>query len=56
MAVVLSLFVPHISFLWCLVGAVLRDCGVSWISSHMFFNDSTLMSFIVAESNSYLSP
>ena len=28
-ALVLSLFVPHISFFWCLGKAVLRDCGIS---------------------------
>ena len=28
-AFVLSLFVPYVSFLWCLGEAVLRDCGIS---------------------------
>ena len=31
-AFVSSLFVPHLSC-WCLVKAVLRDCGISWVSS-----------------------
>ena len=26
------LFVPHLSFSWCLGKVVLRDCGVSWAS------------------------
>ena len=34
---VLSLFVPHLSFFWCLEKAVLPDCGISWISSLIFF-------------------
>ena len=29
-AFVLSLFVPHLSFLWCLGRIVLRDCSISW--------------------------
>ena len=32
---VLSLFVPHLYFFRCLVTAVLRDCGISWVSSLM---------------------
>ena len=39
MAFVLSLFVPHLSFVWCLWKAVLRDCGISWISSLIFSVD-----------------
>ena len=35
-AFVLSLFVSHLSFIWCLGRAVLRDCGVSWVSSLIF--------------------
>ena len=30
---VLLLFVPHICFCWYLGKAVLRDCGISWVSS-----------------------
>ena len=32
----LPLFVPYLSFFWCLGKAVLRDCGISWISSLIF--------------------
>ena len=28
-----SVFVPHLSFFWCLGKAVLRDCDISWESS-----------------------
>ena len=35
MAFDVSLFVPHISLLWCLGRVVLRDCGSSWIFSHI---------------------
>ena len=31
-AFVLSLCVPRFSFFWCLRRAVLRDCGISWVS------------------------
>ena len=30
---VLSLFVPHLSFFWCFVRVVLRDYGISRVSS-----------------------
>ena len=33
----MSLFVPFLSFFWCLGKAVLRDCGVSSVSSHIYF-------------------
>ena len=33
---VVSLFVPHRSFLWCLGRAVFRDWGIFWISSLIF--------------------
>ena len=36
-AFVLSLFVPHLSFLCCLGRAAPRDCGISWVSSLIFF-------------------
>ena len=36
MAFVLSLFVRHLSFSWCLGKAVLRDCDISFLSSHIF--------------------
>ena len=36
-ALVLSLFEPHLFFFWCLGRAVLRDWGISWISSHICF-------------------
>ena len=32
-AFTLSLFVPKLSFFWCLGKAVLTDCGISWVSS-----------------------
>ena len=35
---VLSLFVPHLSFLWCLRKAVLRGCTISWASSLVSLN------------------
>ena len=34
MAFVPSLFVPHLSFIWCLGRTVLRDCGIDWVSFH----------------------
>ena len=38
-AFVLSLFVPHISFFWYLVSAVLCECGIFWVSfTYIFFN------------------
>ena len=33
-------FPPHLSYFWCLGRAVLRDCGISWVSSLLFFDDS----------------
>ena len=36
MAFVLSIFVPNLSFFWCLGKAVIRDCGISLVSSHIF--------------------
>ena len=33
---VLVLFVPHLSFSWCLVKVVLRACGISWVASYLF--------------------
>ena len=33
MAFILSWFVSHLSFFWCLRKAVLRDYGISWVSS-----------------------
>ena len=37
-AFVLSLFVPHLSFLWCNWRAVpFPDCGISWVSLLNFF-------------------
>ena len=35
-AFVLSLFVPHLSFFWCLGKTVLRDCGIYWTLSFIF--------------------
>ena len=32
---VLSLFVPDLSFFWCLWKVVLHDCGISWVCSHI---------------------
>ena len=37
-AFVLSLFVPHISFFWYLVSAVLCECGIFWVSLLIFFS------------------
>ena len=34
-AFVLSFFVLHLSFLLCLRRAVLRNCGISWVYSHI---------------------
>ena len=34
MAFALSLFVPHLSFFWCLGKGVLHDCGISWLYLH----------------------
>ena len=31
-AFVVSLFAPHLSYLWCLGRAVLRYCSISWVS------------------------
>ena len=36
MAFVLSLFVPHLLLFWCLGKAVLRDRGISWVSTYIF--------------------
>ena len=33
---VVSLFVPHLSIFWCLAKAVLRDYGISYVSSLIF--------------------
>ena len=35
-AFVSSVFVPNPSFLWCFGRAVLRDCGISCVSSLYF--------------------
>ena len=35
-AFVLSLFVPHLFFFWCLGMAVLPDSGISWVSTYIF--------------------
>ena len=32
-ALVLSSFLPYVSFFWCLGKTVLRDCGIFWVSS-----------------------
>ena len=40
-AFVLSLLVPHLSFIWHLVRALLRDCGISWVSSFIFSQCTT---------------
>ena len=46
-AIVLSLFVPHLSFVWLLARAVLRDYGIFWLSSLMF-SSGTLRIFQLA--------
>ena len=33
---VLSIFIPRLSFFWCPWKALLRDCGISWLSSLAF--------------------
>ena len=33
----LSLFFHNVSFFWCLGRSVLRDCDISWVSSHIFW-------------------
>ena len=52
-AFVLSLFVPHLSFFWCLGKAVLGDCGISRVSSleFMLFSFVTKMSFLMVKLN-----
>ena len=35
LAFVLALSVPHLSCCWRPGGVILRDCGTSWISSHI---------------------
>ena len=35
-AFVLSFFVHHLSFFWCLGKAVLGVCGISWLPSLIF--------------------
>ena len=37
LALVLSLFVPHLSFFWYLGKAIFCDCGISWVSSLISF-------------------
>ena len=36
-AFVVSLFIPHYFFLWYIGRSVLRDCGISWVSSHFLW-------------------
>ena len=36
LAFVMSLFVPFL-LIWCLGKAVLCDCDISWVSSHILF-------------------
>ena len=38
-----SLFVPYLSIIWCLRKAVLPDCGISWVSLHMFIQTEEYM-------------
>ena len=42
---VLSLFVPHLSFFWCLGKVVLRDSAISWVSSHIHLIEVLLTTF-----------
>ena len=37
MAFDMFLFVPHFYIFQCLGRVVLRDCGISWVSSFIFF-------------------
>ena len=39
---VLSLFFLHLTLVWCLGRAVLRICGISWVSSLMFLPESIM--------------
>ena len=43
-AFVFSLFVPNLSYFWCLRRAVLRVCGISWVSSLFFCSVSVAIS------------
>ena len=40
----LSLFVSYLSFCWCLGKAVLRECGIFWVSSLLFLQFAALLS------------
>ena len=55
MASVLFLFVPHLSFLWCLGRAVLRDCGIVWISV-LFYMEKHLHLYSFSQLMFMLSP
>ena len=46
---ILSLFVPHLSFLWCLEKGILRDFDISWVSLRILilFNQSDGLLFSI---------
>ena len=55
-AFVLSLFVPHLSFFWCLGRAMVCDCGISWVSSHIFLQGLRLVKHNVLQCTIYNAP
>ena len=50
-AFALSSFIPHLSFFCCLGRAVLRDCGISWVPSHLFLDTLQLYKNVMALSS-----
>ena len=40
-AFVLLVFVPHLAFFWSIGRGVLCNCGISWVSSLIFFYSET---------------
>ena len=43
---VVSLFLPHLFYFWCLGRAMLCNCGISWVSSLIFFEFIHIVSFL----------
>ena len=56
LAFVLSLFGPHPPFFWRLRRAVLRDCGISWVSSLIITktNLSNMFSMVLTSTTIYV--
>ena len=46
--------VPNLSFFWCLGKAVLRNYGISWASSFMFFFCNVYVRIFARQSRFYL--